>query len=170
NEFTVQEGSPQVVQENRIDSVTIVVAHTGGDEHVCITVGIEVADADSPGPIVFNADLVGNLRKLALTDIFVEGISPDRLLISLQDMFIPSHFGLLLLFFLCYVSKVVAHIRVHVSYKQVNQTIVVEVKEFDSHASPGSLGKINIGLIGKGLAFDALKIVIVPLHVQNIEI
>ena len=63
-ELAVEKLLAAVVQQQRVDAVAVREVHAGGDEDVLPAVGVEVADARAPGPVVLDADAVGDLLEL----------------------------------------------------------------------------------------------------------
>ena len=61
DELAVHETLPVFVQQERVDPVAEGEVHGRGDEDVVPAVGVQVVDAHSPGPVIFDADLVGDL-------------------------------------------------------------------------------------------------------------
>src|SRR5437867_4351022 len=66
-----------LVQQHGIYSVAKTKAHAGGNENIFEAVGIQVADADAPGPQRLGSDLPGDLLKTALSAISVKGIAEN---------------------------------------------------------------------------------------------
>src|SRR3954468_11301608 len=97
-ELAVEKLLALVVQEQRIDAVPEREVHRRGNEHVEPAVGVEVADARPPRPVVFGADAVRNLLELAGAGIPVERVAEDeRALRASQKRLGPLHGRLRLL-------------------------------------------------------------------------
>ena len=62
------------------------------------------------------------------------------------------------------------HVRVHVRDEQIQQSILVVIKEFYPHRAPGSLGKVCGCLLGKAFAAEVFVVMIVALHVEEVKI
>src|ERR1041384_1867434 len=75
--FCVAEPFAVLIQEQTVDSVAETEPHSGGDEHVLKTIGIQVADADPPGPEGLGADLVRDFLEAARPAVDVECIAED---------------------------------------------------------------------------------------------
>ena len=74
-ELAVEEGLARVVEQHRVDPVAVGHVHAGAEEGVLPAVGVEIADAQSPGPVVLGADSVGDLLELATAEVPVEGVA-----------------------------------------------------------------------------------------------
>ena len=77
DELRVEKGLPAVVQQQGIDTVAEGIIHTRSDKHIFIAIGIEIADAKPPRPVVFNADLIGYFAEVPAAQIAVERIAED---------------------------------------------------------------------------------------------
>ena len=63
-ELRIREPLAAVVQEHGVDAVAEGEPHPGGDEDVVPAVGVDVADAQPPGPVVLGPQAVGDLLEL----------------------------------------------------------------------------------------------------------
>ena len=170
NELAVQEARAQVVQQHRIDAVPEGKAHAGADKEIVEAIGVEIADAQAPGPVVLHTQGVGDLSESAFPQVLVESIAEDVVGAALQVFVGPGHHGLELLFL---GQDFAAHVRVHVAQHQVHTTVVVEVEELDSHGAPRRAWKMLRAAIDKAtttLGLLADPIVVVTLHVEHIEL
>ena len=67
-------------------------------------------------------------------------------------------------------ANVLAHVRVHVGDEEIGPAVVVVVEELDPHRAPGRPREVLRGLVDERLAAGVLEIVVVPLHVEDVEI
>src|ERR1044072_84885 len=77
--FSVPEPFPILIPQDAIDAVTEAKAHSRGDEHVLEAVGVQVTDADTPGPEGLRSDPVGDFFEAALSMVYVEHI-PENII------------------------------------------------------------------------------------------
>ena len=83
HELGVDESLAAIVQHHRVDHVAVGIVHAGGDEDVVEAVGVEVADARSPRPVVLDADRVGDLGVLARPVLAGRSELPQMLVLPL---------------------------------------------------------------------------------------
>ena len=62
------------------------------------------------------------------------------------------------------------HVRVHVGEIEVQAPVVLEVEDLDSHGSPRRGGKQLPALLHESPAFDVLEVLVVALHVGQIQV
>ena len=74
------------------------------------------------------------------------------------------------LHFLALGADHLAHVRVHVGDEDVEPAVVVEVEHLDPHRAPRRPREHLAALLDEALAADVLVVLIVALHVQDVEI
>src|SRR6185437_11677546 len=67
-----------IVQQHGIGAVPKGKTHSAGNKHVVPTIGVHIANADAPGPVRFNANLVGNFLELSSAKIVIERVPKDE--------------------------------------------------------------------------------------------
>jgi len=74
----VKEFLTAVIEQQRIDAIAERKIHARCDENIFVAISVEVAHADSPGPKLFDADLVGNLLELTVAKVVIERVAKDE--------------------------------------------------------------------------------------------
>src|SRR6267154_3455724 len=69
--FGIQKKLAAVVQQEGIDAVTKREIHARCDKNILEPIGVQVSDAGSPRPKLFNAHPVRNLLEFSITEIMV---------------------------------------------------------------------------------------------------
>ena len=167
HELRVDEPLAAVVEPHRIHHVAERVVHARRDERVIVSVRIEVADARSPWTVILRVDGIGHFAKLPWTFLEEERVAPDARRAIAAERLGPLNRRLLLLSF---GTNHLAHVGVHVGDENVQASVVVEVEDFDAHRPPRGPWEDITALPDEALAAGILVILIVPLHVQHIQI
>ncbi len=167
NEFGRHEAPSGVVEQQRVDAVAERVVHARGDEDVLVAVGVEVADADAPGPVVLEPEFIGSLDEAAVALVVPEGVAEQvvarvlkEALGVLDDRLRHFFFG----------TDLGGHVGVHVGEEEVEVAVVVEVEGLDAHGAPGRLWKHPRRLGGEAAALVVHVVVIVALHAGDVQV
>ena len=167
DKLAVEEFFTPFVQQQRINPVAKGVIHTRGDKHVFITVGIEVADAQAPRPVIFHPDLIRDLDKSSLFRLAIEGVAVDTAPLAQEEILAVLHIGFQ---FLLLRPDGLAHIRVHIGKDHVHATVVISVKDLDPHRAPRRARKDLAAFVAEVFALHIFVVVVMPLHIQHIEV
>src|SRR5688572_15055905 len=77
DEFGITKSPSFFVEKDGVDVITKWVIHTGCDEHILKTIGIEIASADSPRPVCLRIHVNRDVLVLAVFAARIERITED---------------------------------------------------------------------------------------------
>ena len=163
-ELRVEKLLSAIVQQQGIDAVAERKVHARRDEDVVPTVGVQIADARSPGPVVLHAHTVRNFLEFIGAEIVIERVAENKTALWPHQELFRLRFRRLLLFVRR--ADVRPHVRVHVGDEQVHTAVVVVVEKLHPHGAPRRFWEIPFGLLGE-LALVIFKKMVRPIMLRK---
>ncbi len=166
-ELGVDEPLAAVVQLDGVRGIPERKVHRRRDEHVVEAVGVEIADARAPRPVVLGVERLRGFAELVRSFADEQRVAPDAGAAVAAERFRPRHRGLHVLVL---VADDRAHVRVHVGDEDVEAPVAVHVEYLDAHRAPRRAREHLAALAHEPLALLVLVVLVVALHVEHVQI